>query len=824
MNTDAIAKRMAWIACCALTATVCAMPTKQQLAQAQPLVNDLTADDLRAMKAKEKTPGDVAAAHLDLANEAETEAGKYLLLQGAFKLYVRNADYDAAADVLARMRQNIADLPPEVVVELVNGEFRRAGSAKAEKVMVIYRDAQRMIKCRKQLASAEAAAQAKPGDTAIQRHVAECHAGLGDWAKALPIFAKLGDAAAKFELDSASAKGFDASKAADFWWNYPMKESDPFKVHAAVLYRKGLADGSISGLRKTLAEKRIKQMESLLPSMDETSAPARGSGALAVSGGGKSRPKTKMLDLGGGVKMEMIYVAPGSFIMGSDNGHKNQRPAHKVTFTKGYWLGKYEVTQKQWRQVMGSVQPSFKGDDLPVDGVTWEACQAFIKKVNKRLGGNMARLPTEAEWEYACRAGTDGDFAGTGRLDDMGWYKENCGDKTHPVGRKQANAWGFHDMHGNVWEWCGDWWGEYPQDDVSDPVGPSSGTERTFRGGSWGSPMKWCFSGYRWKTEPNLADEYAGFRLCMSADQEALSSRSPMSGRVSSPAVSAAPSAAKAPAPTTGPWAIPANFKVPLVRTLKLADDVTMDFCAVPAGTFRMSYPNGSPKDNQGKTHKVTITRSFWFSKTLVTAKQYRSFNSMPPDREAVCKGLETKFPNLDVAYGAWGGNINSYIGKLNQSLGHLLPKGYVFRLPTEAEWEYAYTEGGIKLITKAALYPEDKKRECEALKEKFLGGKGAPYANLLPRVPVNRLGIIGGPYSLQIVLDCIDVRDGVTDLKSAWKHYDYDDYEIDPLRLGSMRIIRYRTMKRTLHRDVGGSFRVVIGPDLMAEKKAGKK
>ena len=243
--------------------------------------------------------------------------------------------------------------------------------------------------------------------------------------------------------------------------------------------------------------------------------------AVALRSGKPSVPgnatiRSKVLDLGGGVKMEMVFVAPGTFMMGADNGNKNRRPVHKVTLTKGFWLGKYEVTQKQWQYVMGN-NPSklFKGDALPVNMVSWEACQEFIKKVNRKLGGDRIRLPTEAEWEYACRAGTDGDFGGTGRLYDMGWNKEVSGGKIHPVGQKQANAWGLYDMHGNVWEWCNDLWGEYPQEDVSDPVGPSSGAERAFRGGSWGSPMNWCTSAYRWKSKPSNADEHAGFRLCM---------------------------------------------------------------------------------------------------------------------------------------------------------------------------------------------------------------------------------------------------------------------------------------------------------------------
>ena len=177
-------------------------------------------------------------------------------------------------DVLARMRKEIADLPPEIVVELVNTEMRRVAAEKAPKVLAIFRDAQRTMKCRKELAAAETAAKARPGDKATQRRLAECHAGLGDWAKALEVFAQIGDEAAKYELDPSSAKGYDALKAANYWWEYSAKDDEPFKVHAAVLYRKGLADGSISGLRKSLAEKRLKQMESVMSAADKATPDA----------------------------------------------------------------------------------------------------------------------------------------------------------------------------------------------------------------------------------------------------------------------------------------------------------------------------------------------------------------------------------------------------------------------------------------------------------------------------------------------------------------------------------------------------------------------
>ena len=501
-----------------------AMPTRDELIQAQKIVEDLTADDVRALKTGAKKAGEVAAAQLALADEAETEAGKYLLLQGAFKLYARSADYDAAADALARMRKEIAGLPPEVVVELVNGEMRRVAAEKAPGVLAIFRDAQRTIKFRKELAAAEAAAQAKPNNAAVQRRLAECHAGLGDWPKALEIFAKAGDEAAKYELDPSSAKGYDALKTANYWWDYQAKDDEPFKVHAAVLYKKGLDDGSISGLRKTLAEKRVKQMESLLPSEGEASArgdtPAASGGLYCVidlSAGpnaGKypvsylaAEPKGGWTDEYKTTKLVLRRIEPGKFKMGGE---------YEVTLTKPFYCGVFEVTQKQYELVTGSNPSKFKGDMRPVENVSYDHVRgkdegakwptssavdasSFMGRLRARTGIDDFDLPTEAQWEYACRAGTksrydnggdsEEDLKKLGRFalnqkargrkesnadfarhepDGKGGYAEN-----HTVvGSYLPNAWGLYDMHGNVWERCLDWWSDL-SGGATDPVGPS---------------------------------------------------------------------------------------------------------------------------------------------------------------------------------------------------------------------------------------------------------------------------------------------------------------------------------------------------------------
>ena len=216
--------------------------------------------------------------------------------------------------------------------------------------------------------------------------------------------------------------------------------------------------------------------------------------------GGKTEgtPKELAVDLGGGVKMEMVLVPAGEFTMGGDN----EKPVHKVTITKPFYLGKYEVTQEQWEAVMGNNPSRFKGPKNPVESISWDNCQQFLVKLNAKSGGQGGKfvLPTEAQWEYACRAGSTGKFCfgdDEKQLGEYAWYAVNSEHKTHPVGGKRPNTFGLHDMHGNVWEWCQDWYGAYGAKAVDDPSGPTRGSFRVFRGGSWLSGGRFCRSAYR---------------------------------------------------------------------------------------------------------------------------------------------------------------------------------------------------------------------------------------------------------------------------------------------------------------------------------------
>ncbi|NLF84879.1 MAG: formylglycine-generating enzyme family protein [Lentisphaerae bacterium] len=237
------------------------------------------------------------------------------------------------------------------------------------------------------------------------------------------------------------------------------------------------------------------------------------------------------VDLGDGLKLEMVWCPAGTFMVGSpptETG-RDDETQHQVTLTKGFWIGKYEVTQAQWGAVMGSNPSTFAnaGRTAPVELVSWDDCQEFVRKVNARVPGGGFRLPTETEWEYACRAGTTTALnngkeltSETGRcpnLDEVAWYRANGGMTAHPVGEKLANAWGLYDMHGNVWEWCEDWYGNYPSGSVSDPKGPGSGSDRVARGGGWDNSASKFGSALRRSYGPNYRGDCLGLRLARDA-------------------------------------------------------------------------------------------------------------------------------------------------------------------------------------------------------------------------------------------------------------------------------------------------------------------
>jgi formylglycine-generating enzyme required for sulfatase activity len=221
------------------------------------------------------------------------------------------------------------------------------------------------------------------------------------------------------------------------------------------------------------------------------------------------------------IGIEFVFIPPGTFSMGSpddDSERYSSETIHTVTLSKGFLMATAPITQSQWQKVMGNNPSHFKenGNNCPVEQVSWEDAHQFIDKLNEMEQTKHYCLPTEAQWEYACRAGSTTQYCfgdDEKRLNDYAWYDKNSGGKTHPVKQKKPNAWGLYDIHGNVWEWCEDWYGDYPIEPVTDPTGPASGARRVIRGGSWGDSPGDLRSAVRFDFSPGDRSYLIGFRL-----------------------------------------------------------------------------------------------------------------------------------------------------------------------------------------------------------------------------------------------------------------------------------------------------------------------
>ena len=343
-----------------------------------------------------------------------------------------------------------------------------------------------------------------------------------------------------------------------------------------------------------------------------------------------------------GVSFDMVEVEGGTFTMGATAEQTgvfgDEKPTHQVTLPS-YYIGKTEVTQELWQAVMGSNPSNFTGTNLPVEKVSWDDCKTFIAKLNALTGKNF-RLPTEAEWEFAARGGNKSrgyKYCGSNTLSDVAWYVDNSDNKTHPVAAKTPNELGIYDMSGNVLEWCNDWYSStyYTSESQTNPTGPDSGSSRVRRGGSWNYSENTCRVSYRGNTTPSFRYNYLGLRLCLSADE---------------------------------------SFTV---------NGVSFAMVPVAGGTFTMgaTHEQGTNIDsNEKPTHQVTLS-SYMIGKTEVTQALWLAVMGSKP---SYFRG-----DNLPVEQVSWD-DCQKFITKLNALTGKN------FRLPTEAEWEYAARGGNM--------------------------------------------------------------------------------------------------------------------------------
>jgi formylglycine-generating enzyme required for sulfatase activity len=426
-------------------------------------------------------------------------------------------------------------------------------------------------------------------------------------------------------------------------------------------------------------------------------------------------PKVEITNLDKDVKLEMVLIPAGKFMMGDtqkeldeleenlteefkktmgkDFGKQElelidlmismQGRQHEVTISKPFYMGKYEVTQEQWEAVMGENPSSTKGAKLPVTDVSWEDCQDFIKKLNEKANGGY-RLPTEAEWEYACRAGTTTAYSFGYKITRVDAnYADSKIDKPLTVGNYKANAFGLYDMHGNIWEWCEDWFTAYPERPVMDPKGPATGKGRVGRGGSFLHTETESRSSFRYIYSPTTQDIKNGFRLTKTVEIEA--STSPTLTKSDPPEVIPAGGNLLV-SPFTEAKAkdvqkeVAKSLQKEVEEKADLDKDLKLEMVLIPAGKFLMGFPEKEKDSNADKTqHEVTLTKAFYIGKYEVTQDQWEAVMGNNPS--------DAKGAKLPVVNVSWL-DCQEFIKKLNAE------KNANYRLPSEAEWEFACKAG----------------------------------------------------------------------------------------------------------------------------------
>ena len=533
-------KKQLLLVAATLAFSVCAMPTRDEQKQAASVVAELMNPLVADFKAKKKTSVEVGETAMAYAKEANTEAAKFLLLKGAIWYFAQAKEDAKAVAATIALGEMVTNLPPEVMRnDVLKPAIDHVSEQNAPGLFAQYRVASARVEIAKLKPSLRRA------DEITRRRYAELLAVTGDWKAALTVFADI--KAGKIVKDELAGKALAA--AGDFWWDYkPVEEmvAESIKAHAVALYREAIASGELTGLKKAVAEKRIASVSS----SDSFNVSARGSGTLAASGTprGSGTPAASgtprecgtlaaskalycVIDLSAGpdagkypvsylaaepkggfntdeyktTKLVLRRIDPGTFIMG-----ENQKDeSHRVKITKPFYMGIFELTQKQYALVTGNAPAKYSGDMRPVEwvsynnirgssnGAQWPASSAvdvdsFMGKFRERTGLEFD-LPTKAQWEYACRAGTTSTYNNGGDSEDdmkvLGRYKGNQFDgkggysQHTTVGSYLPNAWGLYDMHGNVSERCLDWDGALTFG--TDPKGVSVGSERVHCGGAW---------------------------------------------------------------------------------------------------------------------------------------------------------------------------------------------------------------------------------------------------------------------------------------------------------------------------------------------------
>ena len=746
-----------------------AMPTKAELQKAQEMVSDVTAADVAALRAKSKTPSEVAAKHMELAGQAGSEAEKYLLLQAAFKLYAKAGDYDAAANVIEKLQVEISDYDPEVTVELCGAEFIRKMRENAPRLYALKENARRIVFYRKQLPIREAAVKKNPRDQQAQRKLAECHAELGDWPKAREVFVKAGGELKKMAEGETSGK-VPAQELGDFWWDYETKsDTQVYKLHAAELYRKALADDSFKGLARTRAEQRVQECEA-------TSADLPPVVTNLVAGNAATTTTTDAKDTNACYPREDFG---GELLSSKYELMEFSGELRHVRYLDGLFNRRKTVEEPSGDFAFGVCANRKKEAGFTLM-LPEPIALAGLLVVNRTKVTQERQVPlcvwaseNRVKWE---RIFIDESVRDEYRID---LSKKNITCKYLRFGRLPGvNNEPFH-------------------------------LARTL-----------------------VYAKKAGVGVDRSGSSLGVTGKAPI------------------------PKCKMANGR-PAPLKFELAKGVDLELEGCPAGTFTMGYAAGMWNDD-GKAapkHEVTITRPFWIGKFQVTRGQAKSLDVTPND----------SYLEVQSAFDGKGGdtcsavmtfdNINAFCRKLTEKFAAKIPTGYVFRLASNAEWEYASKAGDYSEKNPAMLYSGHKENpyiltrhdKLELLKRKNIEWKDSPV--VLPAFPAglkrpNGWGIFDmlGNHP-EVTMDRIpknapDVVNYKQGKESGIIHaITHARQETDPLMyyesdwnlLVRGRWDNYLLMEALPANRIqyaggfGYTFRVCLGPDLIAEKKAKK-
>jgi formylglycine-generating enzyme required for sulfatase activity len=866
-----------------LALAAAAMPTDKELVEARGIVTELMSGPVADQKAGRMTHAQMAEKALELADAAETEAAKMLLVRGAVVAFARDGESARAASALSKLRAEVNDLSPDFEADALSRAVKALPSSSDKTLYEKLEDARRLVKCRKDIPILEKRL-AKKEDPAMRGQLAESLAALGDWKRALEEFAKVGGEVARVaKFENGAGGKIPSAEVADFWWNYPgVKDSSGYSVfqrHAVEWYQRALKDDSLTGLKRNLAEKRIADV-------GVQSAVASAESVISKCLEGNGRPKDLALDIGGKDKLEMVGIAPGSFMMGFDEwqefkglgGRCELEKPRRVTITRPFWMTKYLLSRSDVKTLFPDREelrnvPDDRGCFVEIRKISLEEIlEKLNSKIPNRPRGYVFRLPTAAEWEYAFKADNGentkiGDLRREKNVKNSYWmtpemeaYCEKNGIRTvdnldprhrgskinvlsfggyfnvyPPMNLTKANAWGIHAFCGFFGEALldtveansirGDFWIESIGGVVlpdKDPVYLHDGGVRLLRA-RVANPVGFS----------KLADRGCGIRVVLGPDLVAEKKRGGAASAVRSANRPTAPSEAARSSSANRPGK---NVDRPKDMSFKLNAKESLEMVGIPSGKFMMGQ-SGTPLAIY-KVREVEISRPFWFSKYPLTfggAKALKAiskehFHDMEKRRgvtDDCCVVLE-----INVA--------EEVLNKLNRRFTNR-PSGYVFRFPTAAELEYAYKADKcdeVDLVRLDLLSVWRTKEvsdygRSKSFPDNLLGTNGDHLHFLPVRMPkLNAWGIGAvGEVHGSFVLDTYDHESLVAGTDSRYLVDSFRGIDTvgakDPVFLcqgGNVKRLTIGGRKGMQYQDVSSAgLRIVLGPDLLAEKKSGK-